>query len=183
MLKIKGIAILSTINFLKKSIGEEGYKNFLRNLSVQTQDILNNIKADEWYDIRILVELNEASLRFFKNDKEIWKEIGRHSCEYSFSTIYKIYNDLASPEFIIKRSAQIWNDYYSEGKFKIVSQTQNSACVQVRDVNLVHPSVCIRITGWVEKALELAGAKNINLKHTLCRFSGSILEEWKAKWD
>jgi len=185
MLKVKGIALKSTINYIKSKLKPEELIAFEGSLSLNCRDFFHlPVLSAEWYEANSLVEIMVKIPEFLKRKpEEVWWEIGRYSCDDGLNTVYKIFYKLGSPEFIIKRAAQVWSNYYSEGNFFVVSHSLNSAHVQIKDISLPHPALCTRISGWMERAIELSGGKNVVLRHTLCKFQKQIIEEWKANWD
>lgn len=184
MLQIKGIALKSTINYIKLKLKEEGFLKFKKELSADAQSIFGTpILSSNWYDVNLLVEIMSKVPEILKREpKEVWWEMGRYSCEDGLNTVYKIFYKLGSPEFIIKRAGQVFNNYYSQGNFFVVSHSLSSAQVQIKDFPIPHPCICTRISGWMERAIELSGGKNVLVKHSLCIFQKQTVEEWKANW-
>lgn len=184
MLQIKGTALKSTLNYIKIKLNEEERKKFKTILSELSRNIFDNpILSGNWYDINLLVEIMSKVVEIIKRDpKEVWWEMGRHSCDDGLSTVYKIFYKLGNPEFIIKRAGHVWNNYYTEGEFFVVSHSFNSAHIKIKNISFPHICICTRISGWMERAMELSGGRNVVLKHSLCKFQGSELEEWKASW-
>ncbi|MEJ5166496.1 MAG: hypothetical protein WHV67_05660 [Thermoanaerobaculia bacterium] len=184
MLNIKGIALKSTINYIRLKLDREAFLKFKEELSAGSKNIFEtSVLSSSWYDINLLVEIMSKIPEILKRDpKEVWWEMGRHSCEDGLNTVYKIFYKLGSPEFIIKRASQVFNNYYSQGDFFVVSHSLNSAQVQIKNFPLPHPCICTRISGWMERAIELSGGKNVSVKHSLCIFQKASLEEWKANW-
>ncbi len=184
MLKIKGIAIKSTINYIKSKLKPEELSNFENILSIEAKNLfISSILSSDWYEVNFFVEIMSRVPEIVKRDSyQVWWEMGRFSCEDGLSTVYKLFYKFGSPEFIIKRAAQVWSNYYSEGIFFVVSHSFNYAHVQIKDISFPHPALCIRISGWMERAIELSGGKNVILRHTLCKFQKQIIEEWKASW-
>lgn len=184
MLEIKGLALKSTINYIKMKLDSENFQRFSNILSENSKNLLNStILSSKWYDASLLVEIMSKIPEILKrNPTEVWWEMGRHSCEDGLNTVYKIFYKLGSPEFIIKRASQVFSNYYSEGNFFVVSHSLSNAHVQIKDVNFPHPCICTRISGWMERAIELSGGKNVLVKHSLCIFQKGIFEEWKATW-
>ncbi len=184
MLKIKGTAIRATINYIKLNLNEEQIRN-LKNLLLP--DSLNffekPIISNEWYNVEPLIDIMDKVPNILKKEnKKVWWEMGRHSCEDGLTTVYRVFYKLGSPEFILKRASTVWNNYYSEGIFYIISHSTNLAHVQIREISFPHPCLCTRISGWMERAIEISGGRNVILKHTLCKFQGGNVEEWKANW-
>lgn len=185
MLKIKGTALKSTINYIKLKLNDEEKLKFRTLLSEPSRELLDStVLSGNWYDVSFMIEFMSKIPEILKKDpKEIWWEMGRHSCDDGLSTIYKIFYKLGNPEFIIKRAAQVWNNYYTEGDFFVVSHSLNGAHVQIKNVSFPHISLCTRISGWMERAMELSGGNNVKLRHSLCKFQSGAVEEWKANWD
>jgi hypothetical protein len=83
---------------------------------------------------------------------------------------------------MLKFTIQVWSNYYSEGKMVLVDGGPHSAHLRLEGIRTADEAMCYRVTGWLERALELAGAKDIHMMHEACVLKGGEACEWKAVW-
>lgn len=181
-MEIKGSAVRSTIDFVKKYYPED-YTKWFNSLDKPTQDIFVNISVSTWYHIDILIKPTQKILELFYNDdiKGAY-EIGRFSADYGLNGLYKFFIKFGSPSYIISKSANVFGAYYRDAIMTVISKTPNSVVVDISNFTEYHKIIEQRIIGWIEKALELSGCKNLetNIVKSLC--SGDNSTELYITW-
>ena len=95
----------------------------------------------------------------------------------------KVFMKLGSPEYIIKKSPLVWRSYYNEGTMIVENASAVSVTLAVTGARFPHPAICGRITGWMERTLEISGAKRPGVEHTECTLRGDAREAWQGHWD
>lgn len=184
MLKVKGVAVKSTTAYIKDTLGDR-FSSWSETLDEQSKSIATGpIISSDFYDASLVAGLAENFASYIgENPSTTYHKLGRASSDYGLNTVYRIFMKLGSPEYILKKAPLVWKSYYSQGTFKICQSTPVSAVVQIVEVTLPHSAICGRITGWMERTLELSGARNISIVHTSCGLKGQGIEEWHSHWD
>lgn len=185
LMKIKGTAVKSIQDMVKKQYPKQ-YDEWFNSLPSKSKQIFSDaILATEWYDlIDAGVNPTQKLAMFFNNDskKAAW-ESGRHSADIALKGIYKVFVKMATPAYIIARASKIFSTYYMPSAMG-VHKKENKAVI-VRITEFPQPSRIIeyRIAGWMERALELSGCKNISLKVTQSLVLGGQFTEFSMSWD
>jgi hypothetical protein len=105
------------------------------------------------------------------------------SCEYGVKGVYRIFFKLGSPEFIIGRAARVFSSYYDTGELRVVEGRAGRAVVELSKLEGSAPEFCDRIYGWMERTLELAGAKGLRSAHSRCVHRGDEVCRFEGSWD
>jgi hypothetical protein len=184
-MNVKGSALRSTMNYLREHFSDEQVRRVLAKLPPAHQDIVEKpILISKWFDSDILTTLMRTMSAELGQPSEIlFHRLGRQSCDDGLNTVYRIFFKIGSPSYLLKFVAQVWRNYYSDGKMEVVSRTDSSVHIRLLECAFPDPGMCLRLSGWMERSLEISGAKNINFSHCSCVHLGGASCEWKASWE
>lgn len=183
-MKIKGSALRSTMNYLREHFSPDQVEKVMQALPSDARAILEiPILVSSWYEADLLFVLMKKMVSELNQSPDIlFPKMGEQSCDDGMNTVYRIFFKIGSPGYILKFTIQVWSNYYSEGKMILVSRTSNSAHLRLEEVHFPDRAMCLRITGWLRRALELTGAKVTSFSHSACIFEKAPACEWKATW-
>ena len=98
--------------------------------------------------------------------------------------------NLRDPVFVLQNVPSIWNRYFNTGKVAIeLSDAENRhfqySLTEGTDENIYSgEAICKHGTvTWIKTALEIAGAENIEIIQTECRYRGGEKCFYDVKWD
>jgi hypothetical protein len=164
---VKGNALKTMPRIVKKYFGNQGLKHWLDSLSVAAFQIFSGkILVKKWYPLKIgLIEptANYCILFYNWDFKGAW-EMGRHSADFGLKGIHKIFLRIGSPEFLIKKASEILPAYYKPSTITILELKENLAVFEISNFPDLNKIIEYRIGGWMERALEISGCKNVELK-------------------
>lgn len=185
MLKVKGPLFKSTLKFIKNKIGEDRFGEFRESLPENVKTFLaESILTSEFYPAETLVAINEHFIEFAGLDPQnTYLDMGRASADEGFSGVYRVFLKVGSPRMMLRQAPLVWKSYYNQGKLVIADHTKNSAVIEIVDSGIRHVSLCSRISGFIERTMQLSGGKNIHFDHTMCFARGDAKEQWKTVWD
>ncbi len=161
-MNVKGSAILSTLEFIKERFGPEAIEKIKPKLSEEERSVIEgSIVQPGWYPFSIYVNLTKYMDQIFGvSDLSLAKEMGKWAAEHDLKTIYRIFYKLGSPLFIIKQASRVFATYFDQGAFNVVSEGKGQVIVELTDFPEEADLVFIqRVSGFMEKTLELSGAK------------------------
>lgn len=183
-MEVKGTAVIPSAIFVKEKFGSR-YDEWLNSLSKPSSDIVKNATTLGWYPFKeAVVEPTQKICDLFYGGKEAGAvEVGRFSADHGLNRIYKVFVKLGSPQFIITKASDIMSNYYKGCTMKVVESTKTSAVAQISDFPEMHRLAELRIVGWIERALEINGAKNIKLTVSKSVSKGDAVSELSATWD
>jgi predicted hydrocarbon binding protein len=110
------------------------------------------------------------------------RRAGRAAASEAFSGVYRVFALVLTPEKLLEKAARIWGSLYNRGELVVERLSERSAHVKL----LNFPSEeagCARITGWIERMVELTGVKNPRVVQTRCCAKGAPACEWDLQWD
>ena len=183
-MEVKGVAVKSIIGYIMDN-HKSDYLVWTKSLSNDTQKILKSVVTSGWYEVEAsLVEPTVKFSRMFFDgqlNKAAW-ELGRYSAEKALKGIYKIYVRASSPSHLIYRATRIMNAYYRPTELQVRNRKQNSVEFVFKCFDAPSSIVEARIGGWVEKALEISGCKNVKVsvikKASIIDLTTNYLCEW-----
>lgn len=185
-MKVKGTIITSIQGFVKNNFPNR-YQEWIDGLPAESKSLYtNSIKATEWYPYQEgLIKPTELLAKLFYNNdskKASW-ETGRYSAEVGLTGIYKVFVLIATPQFIMKRAGKILSSFYDPSVLNLGEVRPKG--VDVKIVEFREPSEITesRIAGWMEKALEICGVKNITIDITKSLVKGDDMTVYVLNWE
>lgn len=183
-MEVKGSAIKSTSEFVKKYFTKD-YTDWFNSLDKETQDIIENTSVSKWYSIKegLIHPTQKIIEHFYDNDIKGAYETGRYSADSGLNGIYKFFIKIGSPSFIISKSASVFGTYYKNAIMTVISKTSTSVILDISNFPEYHILIEHRVIGWIEKALELSGCKNIKTNIVKSIYSNDNSTELFITWE
>ncbi|WP_424357318.1 hypothetical protein [Methanocella sp. MCL-LM] len=185
MMQVKGSAITSLPAFITEKHGQAGLTRWMDSLSPEGKKIYGmKVLANNWYSLKdaMLDPTAKACELFYRGDvKGAW-DMGRFSADYGLNGIYKIFVKVGSPEFIIKRGSTIIAGYYQPCKLEVVETGPKNVVLHLSQFPELTPFLEARISGWIQRALEINGCKSVMPKVTKSITKGSPFTEFNITW-
>lgn len=157
--KIRGTAILGTLDFVRETWGEGEVSRVLEALSPATRELVAGsvpVTPDGWYDTRVVAELTRAADRAFgSGDLALGRSIGRFVAFRDVNRVFRWLYRLSGPDLIFSRFGRVWRTYYSDGRYVFEGVRGRSAALRIEDWAGADPAICRRVEGWIERTLEL----------------------------
>lgn len=167
MMQVKGSALVAMPVFIKEKHGDDGLNKWLNALSPEAKVVMGGkIMASSWYPLKqMLIDpmAKYCDLFYHGDGKGAW-EMGRYSADVGLSGVYKIFVKAGSPDFIIKRAGSIMTGYYTPSEITIGESIPGKAVVRITKFPEPSAMVDSRIGGWMQRALEINGCKNVQVK-------------------
>lgn len=185
MMQVKGSAIFIITHFIKNSFGQEGLDKWLDALSPEAKKIYSgNIIPPNYYPLQ--QTLTEPTMKvcevFFNGDYSKAYEIGRFSADYSLTGVYKFFIKLGSPSYVINKGNNILMEYYKPCKIEVIENEKNHAVMRVTEFSELHEVIEQRIAGWMARAIELTGMKDVSIVVTKSLTKGDPYTEFTGNW-
>ena len=124
-----------------------------------------------------------AIKKVFNWGDEEFRELGAFTT--GVSLVVRIYMKFfGSLELLLKKSPQIYNEYFTEGELHIsdYDMEKGYAVVGLRGLDL-HPIYCRVLEGYLEKFAKMVlKSGNTKCRETKCTFKGDDYHQFKIKW-
>ena len=184
-MEVKGTALLAIRDFVKINHNNV-YETWLGSLSEDSRQIFEKtIDSTQWYPISYaaIEPTKKISDLIFSGDakKGAW-ESGRYSAEKGLSGIYRIFVKATSPSFIISRAKDVFAKYYRPCELRVINSDSNGVLLHMTGTKQMDPVIEYRIAGWIEKALEINGAKEVKVDITKSLSKGDEVTEFAITW-
>ncbi len=185
MAQVKGTAVLSSVRYVRERFGDDALARLLAALPPGDRAVLGQgILASSWYPMEAFLRfMQEAERQLGTQEADVVRRMGRASCDYGVTGVYKIFFKLGSPEFIIARAARVFSSYYDTGELRIAETARGRAVAELSGFEGGAPQFCERIFGWMQRTLELAGARNLRSAHTTCVHRGDAVCRFEGTWE
>jgi hypothetical protein len=184
-MEIKGTAVNSIKEFVLK-FHEDKYSEWLNSLPDNSREIFQSpIYAHTWYsmnDAAIIPTIRLGELFYSDIGEVAWKS-GRYSAEIGLKGIYKAFIIICTPVFLMNRATTILPSYYRPTTLSMVESTKKSFVLHITEFPEPNKIMEIRIAGWIERALEITGCKNIRIEIAKSMTEGHSVTEYQTKWD
>lgn len=182
--QLKGNAFLWTLKFIDHHAGEGARARVLARLPPDERALLEGIVLPiSWYPLPLFGRLLRAMDQELGNgDLSLAMERGRWVAVNDVRTIHKVFLKLFTPEWLVERATgSLWRKFHSSGEWT-TEGGDGRAHAELRDLAHVDTAVCASIGGWIVGLFQLAGAKNVEVKHPLCRGRGSAVCAYDVEW-
>lgn len=185
-MKVKGTIISSTQSFVKEHFPNR-YQDWFQALPPDSQRIFANpVMASEWYDLdQGLLIPTRLIAKLFYNDnleKVSW-EMGRYSAQIGLTGIYKVFVLIATPQFIMKRGGKILASFYNPSVLTTANERPKGVDILITEFEKSTVVTECRIAGWMEKALEICGVKNITIDKKKSLANGDEITLYEVNWN
>ncbi len=184
-MKVKGSAIAPMAKFIDSKFGPDALNRWMISLPEPSRDIFNSpILVSRWYPIKeAMIEPTRNCCELFYGGslKGAW-EMGRFSAEIGLKGVYRIFLKLGSPGFIISKANTILTSYYEPSESKVVENVKNRCILRMTKLPDTSEIIENRVCGWIERALELSGCRNVKLQITQSFARGDHFSEFLVTW-
>lgn len=185
-MEIKGTAVVAIRDFVKERYPDK-FRLWYDSLPEESKVIFSGpVDFTKWYslDYAAAIPTKAVGKLFFDNDlkKGAW-EAGRYSAEIALKGIYKIFVRVSSPSYLIARASRVFSTYYRPCEMKSIKNEGNNLVLQISEMPNSERVIEFRIAGWIEKALEISGSKDIDVEITKSMVQGDAITEYTIHWE
>jgi hypothetical protein len=188
---VRGATVLSTKQFLVDRFGAEAFGKILGLLPREHRAVIaGRVAMESWQPFAAWVALSETIDRTFgTGDLSLCRELGRWSAEKDLGTMYRpiVAAGNTSVLSIVRLAPELWGLYYDSGRVELQNlqidpERPGSFELVVIDFAEPHLVHCLRIAGWLEGALDLAGTV-AEVEIIACRARGDLECRTKVHYD
>jgi hypothetical protein len=184
--KTKGLIFLARREFVEERWGKAGWERVLDHMSEADQQVLRGlILPIGWYSFELNIRLDQAIAAVHSpNDrKQIFLEMGRASAETNLRKLHPSYIKAGHPKHLLDNTAIIYKSYYAAGHRTCEMPTDKSAILKTFDAKNVTAEDCLTVVGWYERAIQICGGKNVQVREVQCRVNGFPHCEYHCQWE
>jgi len=161
---VKGTTIVARREQITRMFGRERWDAFMESMAREDQAFGDRIFITSRIPLKSFLRFSEMLIDvFFNGDIEAYSMIGATSAEWVFTDgPYRGVLDrgeVGLARFIQNVSGELWDKYYDFGEL-IVEEGESTITVQMRGIPTNHPYFELTVSGFMVRAVELAGLRS-----------------------
>jgi predicted hydrocarbon binding protein len=181
--KTKGINFVNLRAFTLDRFGLEGWVDVQAELSAEDRSEIESALSIGWYPLALYARaLNALDRVHGTGNLQLVAQLGKYVAERDLTTIHRAFLRMASPSFLLEQSAEYWSRYYDTGKWTIERLSSTRVRGSLEGWGCVDSALCREVSGYLAKAFELVGARNVRIDHTQCRVRGAPRCVFLGSW-
>jgi hypothetical protein len=170
----KGISFVNVRAFVIARAGEPAWEHTLQNLSGDDRQDLATVVAVGWYDLSLYARLIRAvDSALGAGDLALLPALGRFEAERDLTTIHRLFLRMASPAWAIEKTMEYWRRFHDSGEWRVQRSGEYAVSGTLDGWGVVDEALCLELTGYLPRVMELAGAKRALIEHRACRARGA----------
>ena len=183
MIVAKGSALRATLSFIEASAGAAALAQVKERLPDDVRAQVERVSATDEIPFRLLREVWHVADQVMSPIDATWMEkAGAHSISSVGAQLYGGIIKKGSPLEFLTQPIKLFRLYYHGGDMQIVEQEPSRAVLRMVDFDEPDVLFCRRQTGGLKTAVELAGGRNVNVRHVRCANEGDAFCEWELSW-
>lgn len=187
MMEVRGRALKSIQNFVRKEFGQEGFDRWLDTIPVEAYTVYSlSIDANEWFPLKkLLIEptANIAQLFYEWDLKKASWEMGRYSADFGLKGPFRLFFKVGSTKFLIHKSSEILPMYYRPSEMEVAQYREGLIRLHITRFPEIDKTTEYRICGWTQRAMEINGRKNVEVEITKSLTTFDPCTEFRITWE
>ncbi len=183
--RVKGALLEARIDLVRRRGGEPALEKVLSRLPKEDQQVLRGLVVRvAWYPLELLLRLDEAMAGVLSpgDAGSLYREMGRSSAELNLRGPQAPFVREGDPHYVLRHAPQIYSAYHDRGRRTYEQTGPRSAVLRTFEAREVDAKDCLTAVGWIERALEISGAREPKVTETLCRARGDPHCEYRCEW-
>jgi hypothetical protein len=185
--KVKGALLLARLRFVR-SLGAARALGVLTALEPEQRVLLDErrLVPTTWYAGELLQKLDDAIAAVAGNGDRATTlvAIGRHSAETSFGPTGTLrpYAGLKDPHALLREVPRVHAGLHGAGDRGYVRLGTRAAVVRAVKGHRNEGGDCLTNVGWLGRAIELCGGRDVTVLETACIGRGGSCCEFRCQW-
>lgn len=186
-MQVSGKALIPMPKFITKNFGKEGLERWLEAISVEAHRVfIFPIKPAEWYplqDTLVKPTANIAQLFYNWDLKTAAWDLGRFCANSGLKNVYLLFVKLRPFELFFNKASEFLTSYYQPCSIEIVEVKNSSGIFRITEFPEMDKAVEYCISGWVQRALEINGRKNVTIEIPKSLTNFKPYSEFRVSWE
>jgi len=186
MTEVKGVIIHSIPKSILDKFGQYGLKRWLELISPFARKLYSiDVDQEAWFPLHeALVKpmANIAQLFYDWDLKAASWEFGRLSADVRFHGVLKLLIKIPSPNSLIGRAGEFMASYYRPCTIYVPVSEPKFCMVRISQFPELDKTTEYRICGWMQRALEISGCKEVNVEIVKSLANNQPVSEYALRW-
>lgn len=176
--------MLSRRAFVFEEFGESGWVRVLESLPGEDREVLaGRMLAASWYPFELNRRLDEAIVaELGGGDVRIFERLGERSATENLTGPHAAFLSPGDPQRFLSLTGQIYRFYYDVGERTYEQTGPTSGVITTRGAETFSETDCLTVIGWYVKALEMCGAREVEMVEETCRARGGEFCRYRLSW-
>ena len=181
--RVKGTSIASFLSFLEAEYGASRTREFIVSLEPNLRKRCEGlILASAFYPMEELDALALCARDYFSAGPTFFERSGAHNAAFGLGGVHQALLIRPTPLDFLRAAERQWGQFVDQGGADV--NLVGEGKVRLRLEGIPGSEVrCARQTGFLTRALELAGAQKMAVSKAACTLKGDAVCEWNIVWD
>jgi hypothetical protein len=181
MPSIRGLVLMSRLEYLEKRFGAEIYREFLKKISTENINFIRQpLEGAMSYPDTMLSTIDQILLKdFFDNDTNEFKVLGKWSADNFMYRFFSQYVEESQPVEFIAQYGRLRDYLIGAGEMMLYPITSSHFELSIDYGQKIPKSVCLSEQGFIEGGMEQCGARQIMLTEKSC---ASIADDFTCRF-
>ena len=170
MFSVRGLALISRLEYFESKYGIVKYKEFLKKISTEEINFSRQpVDRANIYSESILAKIDQILLEeYLNNDLEEFVRLGKWNADNFVYRYFSLYVENSEPHEFLVQYARLRDYLIGSGEMQTQIIDNNHLTVVIDYGQAIPKSVCLSEKGFIEGGLEQCGAINIKITETSC---------------
>jgi uncharacterized protein (TIGR02265 family) len=183
MQQIKGTVLKARLAFIEQYAGVEGRDRVLASLPSNDRHELGRLLAVRWYPFELGKRLDEAIVTVLgKGQASFFERLGAASADQNLGTLHHAFLAPGDPHAFLAKAPAIYRLYYETGHRDYQRVGEREGLLTTHEAETFSAPDCMTVVGWYRRALEMCGARDVEVVEEECRARGGALCRYRVKW-
>ena len=179
----KGAAVRGTLTFLESRFGADLVSQTLASLPAEPRRRLRELAPTDEVPYAELVALWTAADALVAEMAPDWaQESGAFSVDSGGVHLSGGILRKTTPKEFLTQSVSLFGLHYHPGSMEVVEVEPQRVVLRLVGFEPVTPLFCLRQTGGLRRAIEIAGGGAARTRHVRCSIEGDAFCEWELRW-
>ncbi len=170
MATVKGLVLLSRLDYLDTNFGGDKYKSFLINISTADENFERRpVDGSSNYPESTLLRIDEILLNdYFKNEVNEFVKLGKWNAHRLMPKFFNLYMDEQKPGEFLLQYNRLRTHLIGSGSMKVHLVKPKSYNIIIDYEQTIPKSVCLSELGFISQGIEMCGGRNPEIIETEC---------------
>jgi hypothetical protein len=186
MTEVKGVIIHSIPKSILDKFGQYGLKRWLELISPNARRIYSaEVDQEAWFPLHEMLVKPMANIAQLFYDWDLKKaawEFGRLSADVRFHGVLKLLVKIPSTSSLINKAGEFMASYYRPSTISIPVSEPKFCLVRISQFPDLEKTTEFRICGWMERALEISGCKEVTVDIVKSLTNFQPVSEYELRW-
>jgi predicted hydrocarbon binding protein len=185
MPSVRGLALMSRLEYFESKYGAEKYRDFLKKISTEDVNFARQpVDGAHTYPDSMLARIDQILLEdYLENDTGAFRSIGKWSADNFLARYFSLYVEEDKPLEFLAQYARLRESLIGSGEMSMQIYDDAHIGVSIDYGQTIPKSVCLSEQGFLEGSMEQCGAHNVKIQETNCASeSGSFVCQFDIKF-